>query len=195
MFPPKQENRKEVIAKMDDKKEIYHHGVLGQKWGVRRYQNIDGSLTDAGQRRYKHLNNMSTDEISKRTLDAQRRTKAIADYKKVYKSSKQSRQERRQTRRDARSDKTISRMKKTSEVFDKRGSQSDAVGQGLNYFSLAVDKIPLKKVGDKAPRGQTVAAGILGTAGNAMRGIGQFQNAISLGVAARYKIAERSRIR
>ena len=32
--------------------ELYHHGIRGQKWGVRRFQNADGSLTSAGQKRY-----------------------------------------------------------------------------------------------------------------------------------------------
>lgn len=32
--------------------EIYHHGILGQKWGVRRYQNPDGTLTPEGKKRY-----------------------------------------------------------------------------------------------------------------------------------------------
>lgn len=31
--------------------ELYHHGILGMHWGIRRYQNEDGSLTPAGRRR------------------------------------------------------------------------------------------------------------------------------------------------
>lgn len=34
------------------KYELYHHGILGTKWGVRRYQNKDGSLTAEGRKRY-----------------------------------------------------------------------------------------------------------------------------------------------
>lgn len=37
---------------MNDYYELYHHGVKGMKWGVRRYQNKDGSLTPAGKKRY-----------------------------------------------------------------------------------------------------------------------------------------------
>ena len=32
--------------------ELYHHGIKGMRWGVRRFQNPDGSLTKAGMRRY-----------------------------------------------------------------------------------------------------------------------------------------------
>jgi hypothetical protein len=32
--------------------ELYHHGILGQKWGIRRFQNPDGSLTPEGRERY-----------------------------------------------------------------------------------------------------------------------------------------------
>lgn len=34
---------------------LEHHGIKGQKWGVRRYQNPDGSLTSAGEKRYQKL--------------------------------------------------------------------------------------------------------------------------------------------
>lgn len=32
--------------------ELYHHGIKGQKWGIRRFQNTDGSLKSAGKKRY-----------------------------------------------------------------------------------------------------------------------------------------------
>jgi hypothetical protein len=35
-----------------DEYELYHWGIKGMKWGVRRYQNKDGTLTNAGKKRY-----------------------------------------------------------------------------------------------------------------------------------------------
>ena len=36
--------------------ELYHHGILGMHWGIRHYQNPDGTLTAAGKKRYDKLN-------------------------------------------------------------------------------------------------------------------------------------------
>lgn len=40
---------------MSNNEVISHHGILGQRWGIRRYQNSDGSLTPAGRRRAQKL--------------------------------------------------------------------------------------------------------------------------------------------
>ena len=42
--------------------ELYHHGIKGQRWGVRRYQNKDGSLTEEGMYRRRAMNAARTKE-------------------------------------------------------------------------------------------------------------------------------------
>ena len=39
----------------DQPNELYHHGIKGMKWGVRRYQNEDGTLTNAGKKDKKNM--------------------------------------------------------------------------------------------------------------------------------------------
>lgn len=48
-----------------DSNELYHHGILGMKWGVRRYQNKDGTLTEAGKKRYQNWDGTPTKEGKK----------------------------------------------------------------------------------------------------------------------------------
>ena len=45
--------------------ELCHHGILGMKWGVRRFQNKDGTLTNAGKKR-RRLNETANDKKSEK---------------------------------------------------------------------------------------------------------------------------------
>lgn len=62
--------------------ELYHHGILGQKWGVRRFQNRDGSLTDAGKKRYginpiMAIKDARTKSKRKKALEKARKTREL----------------------------------------------------------------------------------------------------------------------
>lgn len=47
------------IAGIPFSNELYHHGIKGQKWGIRRYQNPDGSLTPEGKAKYGTIDNFN----------------------------------------------------------------------------------------------------------------------------------------
>ena len=57
--------------------ELRHHGIKGQKWGVRRFQNKDGSLTLAGAKRY------SADDYKSALDKVNKADKTLKDVKKM----------------------------------------------------------------------------------------------------------------
>lgn len=70
---------------------LAHHGIIGQRWGFRRYQNPDGSLTDAGRKRYGSVENLRKIQDAKADAKAYKiRAKAAKKYNKtLLKANKQ----------------------------------------------------------------------------------------------------------
>jgi hypothetical protein len=65
-----------VVRRLPASDELTHHGILGQKWGVRRYQNADGSLTNVGKKRKGLVQTIKDKKKAKMLREAKAKKKA-----------------------------------------------------------------------------------------------------------------------
>lgn len=84
--------------------ELYHYGVLGMRWGVRRYQNEDGTLTAAGKRRQKYA----------------KVEKAVDTAKRIVRSGESEEQRKQREKREQESN-SVGRMHKHKDSWEENG--------------------------------------------------------------------------
>lgn len=109
--------------------ELYHHGIKGMRWGVRRFQNEDGTLTAQGRQRYKDYR---SDQSTRRSL-----TRHVAADKKNLKARGEAMNEVTKNYNDAQeqmrkaSSKVFISRKKRQELVDEADANLTKAGEEL----------------------------------------------------------------
>lgn len=129
--------------------ELKHYGILGMKWGIRRYQNPDGTLTAAGKRRYGAEGEYHYE--SRQT----KRAKEAAEQMRAYSHSSERKE------RYANRVKDYERIDAEREKYAKSLSYGKALLQDLFYgprYSVALAVGKLSSGNESITRGEKISA-------------------------------------
>lgn len=121
---------------------LSHHGIRGMKWGIRRYQNEDGSLTEAGKNRYSYGNPLAKGRINLARLNAGYKTKSRL---KKYDASQERYIDANLRLQKAKKDKRTARLNDDYDAYQK--AKSDVLNAKSDKIKAKQDvKINYRKV-------------------------------------------------
>ena len=127
---------------------LAHHGIKGQKWGVRRYRNEDGSLTEAGKKRVQRAG---------KRLDRVQKSALRAGDKAAKRTEKSRRYDRRPLflKNEVRLATKHNKAVKAGEKAERRMKKAAAMYKRLSnkYSSLGIDGLSQEQI----QRGQEIA--------------------------------------
>lgn len=137
-------------ASQDSFRYLAHHGIKGQKWGIRRYQNPDGSLTAAGAKRYNAATIGRELNKNERHMATDKTRLAVARMKreKAY--------NRENDRKVEKYDKKIEKYEARVKDGEKRAKELISVASKKGY---SVSSKEVTRIGNK---GKTFAAAYFG---------------------------------
>lgn len=119
-----------------NERELYHHGIKGQKWGIRRYQNPDGTLTALGRKRQ--------DDYEKAKEEARSKLLRSSDASEIY--------EYKDLLTTAEINERIDRINKEASLASLIGPKKNSVMDRLNNVIKWGDKInELTKMVNSSP--------------------------------------------
>lgn len=153
--------------------QLEHHGILGMKWGIRRYQNKDGSYTQEGLRRYnKSMGNYESVKSKYNSIKNTGSKQEIKSVKRELKSAKKDvSMKYDQVKRDYKADQGKNLYQRghtitaNNEIAYKLGAFSAAINPGTMWvlYDNGILNKKMAEVGSLVSIGSAVAAGILST--------------------------------